>query len=485
MKSERDSWAFAAAAALFYLCFHSYYYNFDGVACAVAVELGDLRHLAHGNHVGYGVLGWAFFELWRRLGYQGEAVVALAALNSLLGGAAAGAFLSALRRAGLGRGRAAAAAAGLALSHAYWLWSLEAQVYPLGLLFMALALREALAERPRPARLGALQAAAMLGHVAHAMFAPAALYALRRRGGPRWRSSWARYVGTGFLVMLAAYALAAAFCIRPSSLEDVRVWLLGSAALTLDKSFSWHGSLTPLAVKQWAAMSARIFSEFAPLAGAPRLLSLGLALSCLGLAAFGARRAWAGPRRYEAALCGLWLLPYAALFLTWEAFTTVYRLSDLLPLWLLIGLALQAAPAWAAAALAAALGLVNGFFGIAPHLEPESNPNYLEARGLREALPPGAWIVAASVGQVYYPYFGHAKPLNMRYWDWRLPALAEELDRMAARGERVFVTRRLLEGAPWREWLEGYGLAAHERTGLLEVKRAGRKGSPAAARKRG
>ena len=81
MNDQRTSWLLGVGVSLFYLCFHSYFLNFDGVACAMAVEIGDFKHLVHGNHLAYGLVGWAFFSLWRLLGYQGQALLALQTLE--------------------------------------------------------------------------------------------------------------------------------------------------------------------------------------------------------------------------------------------------------------------------------------------------------------------------------------------------------------------------------------------------------------------
>ena len=85
MKRDPLPCVVGAAAALFYLAWPSSFYNMDGVACAIAVELGDLRHLVHGNHVLYGLVGLAFHRLWQLLGYQGPAILPLQTLNSLIG----------------------------------------------------------------------------------------------------------------------------------------------------------------------------------------------------------------------------------------------------------------------------------------------------------------------------------------------------------------------------------------------------------------
>ena len=479
MSDRRLSWLCFAATALFYLSFHSYFYNFDGVACAVAVELSDFKHLVHGNHLAYGVVGWAFWSLWRLLGYRGPALLALQALNSLLGAGAVAVFYSALRRARVDRAVAVACAAGLAVSHGFWLWSLEAQVYPLGLLAIAWALREALSDRPRPARLGFFHGVAILGHVGHLMFAPAALYALYKRA-PGFKKAFWRYFGAGAATVLPAYLLAGVFAVRPRSGDDLRLWLLGSAALNHQRSFAWHGSPGLVNFREWGTMTLRLFSDLLWAPEGLRALAVLLALAALAFAAYGARRALKGPRRFEAALCGLWLAAYAALYLTWEPHTMVYRLSDLLPFWLLAALAVPASP-WPAAALAGALGVFNAVFGVGPRTVPQSNDDYQEAVWLDQALPDDATVVVTAQGQVYVPYFAHRRPLNLYYWELRLPELADELDARRARGERVFVTSRTLaqQGAEARRFFEVYGLSPVTARGddaLYQV--AGRKGKP-------
>src|SRR4051812_15616951 len=84
------------------LSVRSLFYNFDGVACAIAVELSDFKHLVHGNHLAYGVVGWCFDKIWRIFGYRGQSLLVLQTLDSILGAAGAAFFSSLLRRAGRG-----------------------------------------------------------------------------------------------------------------------------------------------------------------------------------------------------------------------------------------------------------------------------------------------------------------------------------------------------------------------------------------------
>ncbi|MBI4062102.1 MAG: hypothetical protein HY403_11825, partial [Elusimicrobia bacterium] len=248
----RSTAAVFAAALLLNLSTRSVFFNFDGVACAIAVELSDFKHLVHGNHLAYGVVAWTFDRLWRIFGYQGQALLALQALDAVLGAAGAAAFSSLLRRMGRGERESLLGAAALAVSHAWWFWSLEAQVYMLGALFAILAAREALAERPRPALVGLWHAGAMLGHVGHLMAFPALAYVLVRKRG---RGALSPYLAASGAAVIVAYACAGLFAVRPTSLIELKLWLLGSAALGVDRAFSWHSVPLASAVPAWLQMS--------------------------------------------------------------------------------------------------------------------------------------------------------------------------------------------------------------------------------------
>lgn len=442
MTARRLPYLTAAAAAALYLAVPAARYNFDGVACAIAVDLGDLKHLVHGNHLGYGIAGYGWFSLWRLFGYSGPALYSLQAFSSLLGAAAVGALTRLLLRLGARPGVAAAAALGCAVSEVYWTWSLEAQVYPLGALFLVLAAGEALREKPRPVVLGLLQAGAVLGHVGHMMFTPAALYALRFR--PR---DVARYAGAAAAALFLAYGAAALFCVKPHSFEDVRVWLLGSAALTLDKRFFWHGGWSWPNVAGWLSLSTRLWGGGACSAAA----------GC-GLAAYGFR-ASTGARRRAATMAALWLAGHALLFISWEPRTPVYRMSDLPALWLLIALGVEALPGRAAlktAALACAvagLGAWNLARVALPGGDPKSNEALQRVLRLAPSWPENAWVVAGDQYQVYVPYFAHRRPIDPRYYRGDPRVLDARLKALAAAGEPVFV----LPGAvtpEWRAWFQ-------------------------------
>ncbi len=465
-------WALGLGLSLFYLLFPSAFYNFDGVACAIAVELSDFPHLVHGNHLAYGLLGWLFDRFWRILGYAGPAILPLQALDSLLGAAGAGVFCALLLRLGLGPQAACLASLGLALSQAYWFWSLEAQVYMLGSLFLMLAALEGFGAR-RPVRLGLWHALAMLGHVGHALFLPVAVYLLwnaRDRG-----KLLGRYGLALVLTVLCAYGAVAALVVRPGTLEAWRLWLLGSSALGVERSFAWHGGLSWANLGQWGLMTLRIFTDPLPLPGPARLAGWclsGAALACAAASPFLAPSGLG--KAVRAAL--IWIASYALLYASWEPWTAVYRITDLAPLWLLIACLVSSQAGHASRSLRRALGLLMaawlaaaGLFNwkttIAPRADPANNRQYQEALWIAAKTPPESWVVVSSVDQVYIPYFALRKPLNMRYFEGRQEALRLRLDLLAAAGQKVFITSGTLKASGLRDFFKAYGLREQARRG--------------------
>ncbi|HAZ07730.1 MAG TPA: hypothetical protein DCZ01_04220 [Elusimicrobia bacterium] len=450
---RRLCFAVFAAALLLYLAFRSLYFNFDGVACAIAVELSDFKHLVHGNHLAYGVVGWLFNRAWLILGYKGPALLALQILDGLLGAAGAAVLASLVRRSGRPDREAALAGAALAVSHAWWFWSLEAQVYMLGALFAALAAREALGERPRPAVIGVWQACAALGHVGHLMALPALAWLLAKKKG---RKALAPSLGAFAAVLLVSYAAAGLLAVRPRCELELRLWLLGSAALGKHRTFLWHSTAPLDALRAWSVMTLRVFCEFSGRTGAAWLA--GLVLAALPIAA-AARGAHQGGR--EARFWLLWLAGYATLFLFWEPFTIVYRVSDLIGLWALVMLGLDSwrplARTAALVAWTAAAGAYNLAFVVRPASAPASNPEYLEARWVSAHTPENAWVFAVGRGPVYLSYFAHRNPLELRYLEDE-KSLFTRLDVLRARGEKVFTTDRALEISGLGPALTRYGM---------------------------
>jgi hypothetical protein len=461
--------AIFSAVLFFNLSLRSLFYNFDGVACAIAVELSDFKHLVHGNHLAYGVVGWCFDTLWRFLGYQGQSVLVLQVLDSALGAAGAAIFSSLLRRMGRGEREAVLGAAALAVSHAWWFWSLEAQVYMLGSLFAVLAAREALSDQPRPALVGLWHAGAILGHVGHLMALPALIYVLTRKKDLRKALP---YASSLFVAVSIPYICAGLFAVKPSSFDESRLWLLGSAALTTDRSFLWHSIPLSQALPAWSAMTLRVFTEFVGRQGFAWSAGVILAVLPLLAAARGA-----ADRTRESAFWLLWLAGYAVLFIAWEPYTIVYRVSDLIALWALATMGLKALSsrlrlgaliAWTAAAFAFNLAYV-----VRPAADPANNPDLVEAEWTKTSAPPEAWVLANGRGAVYIPYFSGRRPVNLRYFTEE-KALHARLDALTKSGESVYVSGRTLEEEGLRAKLERYGLTPVASAGPLAMFRVSR-----------
>ncbi len=451
-------------AFLLDLSIRSLFYNFDGVACAIAVELSDFKHLVHGNHLAYGSVAWTFDKIWRIFGYQGQSLLTLQVLDSVLGAAGAAIFSSLLRRSGRGEREALLGAAALTVSHAWWFWSLEAQVYMLGAFFAVLAAREALSDQPRPALVGLWHAGAILGHVGHLMAFPAILYILSRK---RSRRDLLPYFYSLSVAVAIPYICAGLFAVKPSSFADVRLWLLGSAALTNDRSFLWHSVPLSTAIPSWLGMTGRIFVEFVGRTGV--YLSIGLALAVLPLLA--ALRG-AVDRTREAIFWLLWLAGYALLFIAWEPYTIVYRVTDLLALWALATLGLQAMPSrWRLGLLASwtlAAFAFNLHFVVRPASAFENNPDLVEAEWTKMSAPPEAWVLVNGRGVVYVPYFASRRPVDLRYLTDEA-ALRDRLDLLAKSGQSVYVSGRTLEEEGLRAKLERYGLKPVASAGPLAM----------------
>lgn len=444
-----------------YLAFPSMRHNFDGVACAIAVELGDFKHLLHGNHLAYGLVGFAFHRLLNLVGLALPALWALQIMDSLCGALGAALFARFLLNRGRPAGVAAAAAMGLAVSNGWWYKSVDAQVYLLAGPFMVLAFEEALKERPRALRLAGLHTAAMLVHSTHALFAPVAVWALLRGhgDGEDGRRAVGRYLAFCFLAVVACYVAAAVLVMRPASLDELNLWLLGSGALGPGRTPIWPKAATlGEGLFQWARSSLRVVSE-RPAWG------LGLWL----LAAWGALGARG---RLERSAALLWIGAYAMLLVVWEPWNIDYRIMDLLPLW-----AAASAAVWPAEALhgaralalyAAVLGGTNFVWHLGPVSRPETNPALLKTLWLREALPKDAWVTALSIEEVYIPYFTHRRTLNLRWLVGRETVLRDRVGALLDAGEPVYVTSdHLAQG--WETAFAGFGRLEVGRLGEVRL----------------
>jgi hypothetical protein len=282
---------------------------------------------------------------------------------------------------------------------------------------------------------------------------PAIAYILIRKKG---RRELLPYAKTLIIAVALPYLCAGLLAVHPASFAELKLWLLGSAALGNDRAFSWHAAPLLHVVPSWLGMSLRIFTEFAGRRGFAWSAGLILALLPLVAAARGAVE-----KTREAIFWLIWLAGYALLFLSWEPGTVVYRITDLLALWALATLGLQAMPGrWRLGALAAWTAAAFAFnlsFVVRPASAFDNNPDLVDAAWTKSSTPDNAWVLAADRGAVFIPYFAGRRPVNLRYYPDEA-ALYAKLDALAKAGEAAYVSGRTLEKEGLRAALERYGL---------------------------
>jgi hypothetical protein len=193
-------------------------------------------------------------------------------------------------------------------------------------------------------------------------------------------------------------------------------------------------------------------------------------------AAINALRDWSRTAR----ACLLWLIGYAVLYHSWQPFTMVYRITDLLAFWLLLAIFAQSArwKTWSLAAWVTTAGIFNGIFLILPQLDPGRNAYYQEALRVSQQTPPDAWIVVKARDQVYIPYFAGRKPFNLRYYKNRTEALAQRLDEIGRAGQPVYITGVTLRLSGLQDFFRDYGIKAETEAPGEELYRIARKGNP-------
>ncbi len=238
--------AFAVPLTL-YLSVPSCFWNFDGVACAAALELGQPAYLFHSNHLLYGALGFLF---WRGIGLPlglTRALPALQLFTSLLASWGLVGLYRILLPLLNNRWVALLLSSSLALTASFWVWSVEAQVYALGFLALAWA-TVALVQDPSPKKyiwVGLLHGGAVLGHIMHVLWMIPVLYWMyeecRRLHRP------AQTIHSAILFFLRSscrYSLLSSHFLRHRAWTRHRgrmwIWLKGSAGLTPDRSWAWH-----------------------------------------------------------------------------------------------------------------------------------------------------------------------------------------------------------------------------------------------------
>jgi cadmium resistance protein CadD (predicted permease) len=414
-------------------------WNFDGVACAAALELGQPAYFFHANHLLYGFFGFLF---WKWIGAPLGMVRALPALQL---------FTSLLSAAGLvglyrlcasilqNRLTALGLTLSLAVTAAFWVWSVEAQVYPLGFLALAWA-AFVLFRSSGPQKYvwtGVLHGAAVLGHEMHLLWIVPAVYWMRREADFQ-RRHLGRYLGSLAAVVLIPYMIVLAFVIAPGrNLAHILIWLKGSAGLTPDRRWAWHsvGWSGP-----WIWLKSTgpaLWGSFWPYGRTPVPGGLwamtAVSALILLILLFRAVREF---HNRAVAFALLWLGTYGLFLSTWEPATLCYRMTDIIPLGILMAVGLKSLKAAAQGVLIglvlAATLAVNLATRIGPMRRPEENPLYQETLTLSRIAPPDSlYITESGTSWMYLLYFTGRTAWNRHSLD------PERLEEAIARQKKI------------------------------------------------
>jgi hypothetical protein len=455
--------AFAAPFLLF-ISFPSRFWNFDGVACAAALELGNPLFLFHSNHLLYGFLGHLF---WQPL-YPWALPRALPALQLFTG------VLSAIGLTGLyvllrsmlpRKELALLLIIATAATAVVWVWSVEAQVYALG--FAAISWATAAIFQPahpqKWARVGALHAAAVLGHIVHVLWIVPALYLLWKEN-PRARGKNLRhYLATLAAVTGIPYILVIVLLVAPPQLHPgwMDKWLMGSLALNATSTFQWHsaGWAGPFL---WVSTSLKIFwGSFWPYQTTVPLWGWALTGISAAAGAFLLRRSFQKRKDARWVFCILWLAVYGIFFWTWEPTTECYRMTDMIP-WAILGALgistlkqprLQRA---LAAVLAASFIPLTLRTRIYPMQDEHRNHIYQEVRHLTQRTPEDSiYLTVGGIPWIYLLYFSGRTAWNLRSFTRDPERFKREIARHL-RSRPIFIRAETASIELAQSWLKDY-----------------------------
>jgi hypothetical protein len=456
----------------FYLGYPSTYWNFDGVACAAALELGNPVYFFHAQHLLYGFLGFLVWKLLLPLGLA-RALPALQIFSSLLSATALYVLWRLLVSLSNDEWLALLLTCAAGFSAVFWTWSTEAQVYPLGVLGLAMAsyLLLAAPTSSRMKQVGIWHGVAVLGHLVHGLWIIPALYWIYKEKLP-WRSYLAAFAGTVTL----AYSAVAFFVLRPYHGHGpwLNHWLKGSLGLSADRSMAWHWPGWN-GIFQWAqATPGVLWGTFWPYGELPfpRVLHAVTFISILllmGLAFFYGRRSKLTPL---AIFSGIWLGVYALFFSTWEPQTLCYRMTDLLPFTLLL---MSACLVWprrrTRLALAGcwmlSLGVINFFARARPMHDSMNNPFYQQTITLAKTTPDHSlYMTSGGLMWIYMLYF-----TGRSTWNTHLLSLDEFDQRWSNLKPRpsLYAASVLLQNPETASWLTRHHLKIMPGLPWLEV----------------
>jgi hypothetical protein len=431
-----------------YIGIPSTLWNFDGVACAAALELGNPAYFFHANHLVYGLFGYLF---WRWIGFPFGLARALPALQLFT--SLAGSFglmgLYRLLQSILKEGTSSLLLTlGLSVTAAFWVWNIEAQVYTLGFLALAWATFFLIAYEGKNKYIwvGLLHAGAVLGHLMHFLWVIPALFWM-------WRIPGAirRYMTTFVLGTMIPYVLVLSLVIAPGrDLHRILIWLKGSVGLTPDRRWAWHSAGWTGPWLWLKSTLPALWGSFLPY-GNTRVTPWMWPLTTLSIVIFLLLVAQSGAQSSDKAVrfSGLWLGTYGLFLSTWEPTTLCYRITDIIPLGILLAFGLRSWR-WPYPILASCLFLgstlaSNASTQIIPMHQIEQNTVYQETLTLSKITPANSlYITEGGPLWIYLLYFTGREAWNARSLDPE--RLTEEIHR-----QKHYRPVYMLNGSQWQK----------------------------------
>jgi hypothetical protein len=162
--------------------------------------------------------------------------------------------------------------------------------------------------------------------------------------------------------------------------------------------------------------------------------------------------------------CAIWFCSYALVFTSWEPGTMVYRVSDLVPLVLILALASQTLAAGireTVLALVFVLVLAAGNFGaeIYPRSFWENNPSWVLMQFIKKSTAPSDWVAARDgLESIYIPYFAERRPIVLANYRGRPDLLKAFLGRVWGVQQKVYVMSEVLSDPYWNGIFSAYAL---------------------------
>ncbi|MBD3271538.1 MAG: hypothetical protein GF384_03240 [Elusimicrobia bacterium] len=462
-----------------FLSFRSYIFNFDGVACATAVELGNPSFLVHGNHLIYGLVGFILYRSVSTILPMITSIHALQILNVFCAGISTSVFFLLMHALTHNRMHALWATLGMVFSFSFWFWHIEPQVYPLGFVFLVGAsyiLFTKQLTRRRCMIIGLIHACACFGHIVHVLFMPVVFFymwhAHRDRSFKPVLIMWLHYAAIFTVILVTGYCLVILFIVKPASLDELVGFLAGSAGLS--GQMRWQGTFTLARTFEWITTSVHaVFGWIMPVsmidpgnqvyhepvelnvlissippffanvmyAGFIVQYTSLILLSIVGLLCLVRLKDIINAHRSIYVALAVWIGLYAIFFITWEPGNITYHQSDLIPLWIGIGLGISTISThrWH--------GVLLGIFSITlflntfinyvlPAHDPNGNHFLQTMKYIKKNLSPrDVLIIQGGINRVYIPYFARRYYIDL---DKHKTAVDMLIDQHRSNGARFY-----------------------------------------------